>query len=293
MNTTLQQVIRVVVMIAVALLVFISWHPAVEALAADQINSGFKRAILTFASVRGLNAALSLLQGTEIAVQPLGIGLTLTVGQVLEPVNRAVEQFSTVMLFATVAFGIQKTLLVVGSWWPVSAAITFFTVIWAVLFWIRRPQLWLSRLLIVLFVVRFAVPAVAIGNDFVFHKFLAQDYATGQKYMDAAPEQMERLAPINPADTANKSLTERIKAAVSSPLEVVSQRYKTLTAAAEQAVEHMIRLIVVFMLQTIAMPLLFLWMLFRTAKGFLIQTKSVAAAHSRPQEVSKSSIRSD
>jgi hypothetical protein len=262
------------VVLVVVLLALLSWHPGIEALAADQINSGFKRALLTFASARALNAVFSVLQGTEVAAQPFGIGVTLTLGQVLEPANRAVEQFSTVMLYATVAFGIQKTLLVVGSWWPISAALTFLSVIWAALYWIRRPQLWLSRLLLMLFIVRFAVPAVTIGSDYVFDKFLAQDYAAGQKYLQAAPEQMERLAPINPADTANKSFTERMKSAVSSPLQAVKQRYENLRAAAEQIVERMIQLIVVFLLQTIVLPLLFLWMLFRAAKGLLIQPTS-------------------
>lgn len=45
-------------------------------------------------------------QGTEVAVEPAGVGVIFTPGQILDPVNDLLEQFSNLMLAASVAFGI-------------------------------------------------------------------------------------------------------------------------------------------------------------------------------------------
>lgn len=52
------------------------------------------RAAYTFALVRGLNGVIALIQGTEVVVSPAGMGLTLTVGEILDPINDLAERFS-------------------------------------------------------------------------------------------------------------------------------------------------------------------------------------------------------
>lgn len=267
MKTKWQWPIRGVVLVGVALLVLLSWHPGVQTVAAEQIDSGFKRALLTFASARALNAVISVLQGTEVVAQPLGFGFTFTVGQALEPVNRAIEQFSTVMLYVAVAFGIQKALLAIGSWWLVSAVLTGLAIVWAVLYAIGRPQLWLSRLLLMLLLIRFAVPAVTVGSDYAFHRFLAHDYAAAQKYLDAAPGEVKRLTPVDPEQ---KGSAQRLGAELSAPFQSMSQKFANLRLAAEQGIQRMIDLTVVFLLQTILLPLLFFWLLYTAVRKLLI-----------------------
>lgn len=49
----------------------------------------------------------------------------------------------------------------------------------------------------------------------------------------------------------------------------VKMRFENLKQAAEQATEHIIRLIVIFLLQTLLIPLLLFWGLYRAARGVL------------------------
>jgi len=42
----------------------------------------------------------------------------------------------------------------------------------------------------------------------------------------------------------------------------VNLRYEQLKQAAEQAIEHIIRLMVIFLLQTLLLPLMLLWLLY-------------------------------
>ncbi|RDE49538.1 MAG: hypothetical protein DVS81_16105 [Candidatus Accumulibacter meliphilus] len=247
---------RFVLALAMASLVACSWLAPLDSIATQQADAGLKRALLSFATARALNAAISVAQGTEIAVQPGGMGVVLAPGQVLDPVNDLVEQFSNVMLAASVAFGVQKMLISMAGYWLISLLISGAALCWA---WFHFHQqvlpAWLARTLVVLLMLRFAVPAVTIGSDLLFEKFLVGDYDASQQVMSAAPAQVARLDAPQPLPVGEQGLLDRIKGWWGQDLEVKA-RFDALQQAAEQATEHIITLIVVFLLQTVVIPLL-------------------------------------
>ena len=87
------------------------------------------RAFVTFATARGLNAAISVMQGTEVS-GGVGVSATFSVGQALDPVNDLVEQFANLMLLATVSFGIQEVLLVMGQDQALKVLLTLLLAAW-------------------------------------------------------------------------------------------------------------------------------------------------------------------
>jgi len=117
-----------------AIVILGSWLAPLDAPAIKQVDAGLKRALVSFAAARTLNALISVAQGTEISAQPLGVGVTLTPGQALDPLNDVVEQFSTLMLAASVAFGVQKILISIGSYWLISLALTATALGWTWLY---------------------------------------------------------------------------------------------------------------------------------------------------------------
>ena len=52
-------------------------------IASPQLNEMLKVTLTVYALARGLNALISVVQGTELAIEPMGVGLTLTPGQIL------------------------------------------------------------------------------------------------------------------------------------------------------------------------------------------------------------------
>ena len=63
-------------------------------------QQSLNRALVTFTAARALNGVISVAQGTEVAVEPGGVGVIMTPGQVLDPINDLIERFSSVMLVA-------------------------------------------------------------------------------------------------------------------------------------------------------------------------------------------------
>ena len=251
---------RALVAFTMAAVTACAWLAPLDAPAMRQVDAGLKRALVSFATARLLNAVISVAQGTEASVQPFGVGVTFAPGQILDPVNDLVEQFSHLMLAASVAFGIQKALISIGSYWPVSLALSAAALGW---WWcqLRRPQVppWLSRLLVILLMLRFAVPVVTLGSDLLWQKFLAADYAASQQLIDNTTGQASQLNPAAAAD--NRGLIDSMKDWLAKNGDV-GKHFENLKRAAEQATEHIIKLIVIFVLQTLVIPLLLLWALY-------------------------------
>lgn len=292
----------------VMLFVLLSWSKDISEMANAQVDSGLKRALVSFASARALNAVISMVQGTEVVVQPLGIGITLALGQVLDPINDLVEQFSSIMLVASVAFGIQKLLLTIGSAWLVSAAVTVLALIWASLFWINKVPELVSRLLVVVVFLRLVMPVTLIGSALIFEKFLASDYQTSLLALDQTSAELKKLngdtrSPAAPPGTTappasvsepssdKKGLLAGAMEALSSAKNAVmaakdkmadamdvsaakvQAKFEDIQAMAERTAERVITLIVVFLMQTIVVPLILLFVLYRLLGGLVPPTR--------------------
>jgi hypothetical protein len=259
---------RIFLVLATAAVVFASWLAPLDAPATERVDAGLKRALVSFASARALNAVISVVQGTEISAQPMGFGVVFTPGQVLDPVNDLVESFSNAMLAASVAFGVEKALMLLGSYWLVSALLTVAIVAWAGWsFFSPRPPAWLARILLILLMVRFAVPVVTLGSDLLFEKFLSADYAASQQTIDLAAGQIEKTQPPVAAPAADAGVFDKMKGWLAERNLDAGARLEALKQAAERITEQIINLIVIFLLQTLVIPLLLLWALYGAARA--------------------------
>jgi hypothetical protein len=230
-----------------------------------------QRALVTFGIARGLNGVISVAQGTEIAIEPAGIGLNFAPGQILDPVNDLVERFSAVMLAASTSLGIQRITIEITSSRVFTAAMAIFlaaTLLLTSLRVRRRVPPWLRRAVFkiaaVLLVIRFAVPAMAIASEAVYSLFLAQQYQHSTEQLEHTTAS---IGQINRSDTqaipsqGSDSLFEgakRLYQSAAASLDV-QKRMEEYKRAAADVTEYAVNLIVVFTVQTILFPVAFFW----------------------------------
>lgn len=267
-----ERVQRLVVVALIILAALAAWYRPLQDVASAQVDAGLKRAVISFASARTLNAVISVIQGTEFSVEPIGVGVTFTPGQILDPINDLVEQFSTMMLIASVAFGVQKVLLAVGAHMAISSAVTGVAILWAILYYQQKAPQWLSRLLVVLLMMRFAVPIVTVGSDWVFQRFLLEDYDRNQVALNATSGELSKRAPLLPqapttaqAQSEEKGLFDRWRDRARAIVTIPSIDLQAIKKSVESIPERVLKLIVVFLMQTIIIPIVLLWALYRTA----------------------------
>lgn len=250
---------RAILPLILLILVACAWFGPLDAPATEKVDAGLKRALVSFATARALNGVISVAQGTEVSLQPAGVGATFAPGQLLDPLNDLVERFSDLMLGASVLFGAQKILLGVGGYWPISSVLTVAALAWSWL-WLRQRRIdpWLSRLLVLFLMLRFAVPAVTLGTDLVWQQFLADDYRVSQQVITTTTSEAANNAAATPPGVAAPGVLEQLRNWFSHNTDVRA-RFNELQQMLENATEHLIRLMVVFVLQTVVVPGVMLW----------------------------------
>lgn len=260
--------VRLVGVVLVAIMVVCAWLSLFDTNANEHVDAGLKRAVATYATARILNGVISVVQGTEVSAAPAGIGMTFTPGQMLDPLNDLVEQFSHVMLIAMVAFGVEKILLTVGASWMISLTLSLVAAAWCTLYLrgLNRPG-WLARLLLVLLITRFAMPVALIGTDVVFQRFMAADYQESQAVLLAVQGEASQLGTSSQGVTDKQGLWDRLKSTTVDAFSEVRSRLESLKVSAEKAVERIIKLMVIFVLETIVFPILFIWLLLSVFRG--------------------------
>jgi hypothetical protein len=272
---------RLLLLLGLAVVVGGAWLAPLDSRASEYAEAGLKRALASFAAARALNAVISVVQGTEVAIEPIGVGVVLTPGQVLDPVNDLVEQFSTLMLTASVAFGIEIMLIKFGGHLAVSLALSILAIAWGAMMWRGESPQWLTRIFVGMLLVRFAVPLVVLGSEAGFRVFLEKDYADGQASIELSTRRLDHLAAAPPPVAAigpkkdsgswwpprmdYPKWIDELKEEARRAFDV-GRRYDEMKEVAGRAVEHIVKLIVVFLLQTLVVPLLLLWMLLKAGR---------------------------
>ena len=236
----------------------------------EYADEAFKRALVTFAVARGLNGVISVAQGTEVAVEPGGVGVNFTVGQILDPINDLVEQFSSVMLVAASSLGLQKILLNMTAWWGTTALFVLAAAWLGVAAWWPGGANATTRTLAVrVFAVaaflRFALPVLIVGTHVVFSAFLESEHDAAAAILEATSNEIEefnRDETTSAASSEDASFFDRLGEMIDSSMQQldVSGRIERLKETASTASEQIVTLIVIFVLQTILLPLAFLWL---------------------------------
>jgi hypothetical protein len=249
----------VLLALLVLLVAAASWLRPLDTAADAQLDRGMKSAFAAFASARALNAAISVAQSARVSAQ-VGVGMSVSPGEVLDPVDDLVEHFSNFMLAATVAFGAQKVLLAVGAHWVVAAALTATAALWLGLAAARRARpRWLPWLLAMLVLVRFAIPLATIGTDLLFRAFLAPKHEAAHQAFD---EFLGQARTGTQPDAGEQGTVATIKGWLSRGTDLGPQLERLANAAGRLA-EHVTGLIVAFLLQTLVFPLALSWGLYR------------------------------
>jgi predicted nucleic acid-binding Zn-ribbon protein len=167
---------KITVILAILFLVIFSWSGKIDKYSDDYIDSALIKAGSAYAVARGTNAVVSMLETTTVNVS-LGVGGSISIGEVLDPINDLIERFSQVMTVALSSLVMQKILLTIASDSFFSISISFFGVLAIVFLFVRRWPDFSSLLIkafLLLAVVRFSLGFAVLANSMVDRLFLSE-----------------------------------------------------------------------------------------------------------------------
>jgi hypothetical protein len=253
----------------------------VDGAAKAHIEAGMARATAAYVMARTLNAVVSVIQESRLQLNPAGVGVSLALGEALDPVNDLVERFSWVMLLSLTALGTQRVLVEISPLLGLdvllpASMILLMAGIWLGR-WVRFDLLKAGQVLLVAaLVVRFAVPAVVGFNHRIYRFVLADRH---DRNVQLVQEEIERLRPVVEAGEAaaptgdvrgnedDPGILDRARAAIDRTMDTgrefldLKGKVALVKAATGKIVDRLVALIVVFVLDTVILPIGFLWAL--------------------------------
>ncbi len=217
----------------------------------SKIESSFKQALGVFATTKALNGVISLAQGTEIGPP----GITISIGEILDPINDLVERFSWIMLASLTSLGIQKILMNMTSFAAFEFLLILSLVVSNLLYFIKlkkyeQHKKVFFRFTILLVFIRFSMPFMVMSNEYVYENFVQQDYNI----------EFSKNA-INSAKADIQKVNEK-KAGYFST-DFYKRKITEFQKLSSDTADHIVDLIIVFIFQTMLFPLVFLFVLYK------------------------------
>ena len=101
----------------------------------------------------------------------------------------------------------------------------------------------------------------------VFQRFMAADYQESQAVLLAVQGEASQLGTSSQGSADKQGLWDRLKSTTVDAFSEARSRLESLKMSAEKAVERIIKLMVIFVLETIVFPILFIWLLVSVFRG--------------------------
>ncbi len=182
---------RVLLILALVALPLLALSGGIDGLAENNLDGAMGTTGAIYATARGINAVVSLLQGTELDL-PF---VTLSVGEVLDPVNDLIERFATLVLFALGAIAAQKVLLLVVASHGFNYLLAGIAALTIAAMLARRNAAFgpLLKLFVIAVFVRFALGIVVIANHWVDAAFLQEPDAQRQQAMQQFETELKEV----------------------------------------------------------------------------------------------------
>jgi hypothetical protein len=249
--------IKRIILSLLALLVFIS-TPLYKNVSEKYIDSTLKDAIVTYAILRGINAGVSVIQESSLT---LGVGIdgTVALGQILDPINDAVERFSDMMTIYLWVLGAEKIVFEISQ-----MNIIYIFLILAILGAIFIKNELFNKILILLILIRLFVPFSAIFSDYANKDIFAPQIEKNRKILKNA-ENKEIKIDIT---EKNSGFWHSVRSSISNVNNSFTQfkeRMNFYIANSSKIMNALIDLSILyfskFLLNLILLPLLFIYFL--------------------------------
>lgn len=233
---------------------------------AHSLGDMLKVTLSVYALARSLNAVISVAQGTEMSIEPMGVGLTLAPGEILDPLNDLIEQFSDVLLLASASLGIQQIVLLLADEPVLRVCLAILVLVSLFTLASKKSHpYWrqgLVKLVIVLTVLRLTVPVIGLVS-YQTQQWLAQEREQAVAVLKTTQDD---VAQLNQQQDEESGWFSDLRRQLS-----IEARLETITKRAEQGVQAALYLLAEFVLLMVILPLLFIWLLIRSLSRFTVK----------------------
>jgi hypothetical protein len=239
--------------VAIVVLVGLSSTRALDDYVDDYTSEAITSAAISYASARGINALVSMLQSSEVEA---GVGIvsgSMTIGEVLDPLNDMIERFSTVMTWVLASLAAQKVLLLLASHKLFLYLVAVLGVAALLLLYHGRSPMQglVFRCFLVVVFLRFALGLAVALNSGVDYLFLDQQLQSHDREVENFQSSILSIEGDAGSDDIRDSVIDFWR----------NLSFDELQRKISHGIESFINLIALYLLKTILLPLGFFYAL--------------------------------
>lgn len=249
-----------------------SQYEKLDRLTEGYLNDTLKKTSISFVASRGVNSLVSVAQSIETggSLKLFGSGgsVNISFGQVLDPLNDMVERFSWLMLLSSISIGIQIFFQKALPWVCSQILFPIFLLCLLSTLWLPiKKKSYLIKVSLKIFlttlIIRLILPTMASTNQAMYELFLEKEYQASTTFIENQDVQFSEDINISPFDRV-KDLKDKIQ---------------LLIKKSRNFFDNLIKLMIVFIIQTIILPLITLWLIIYLIKFILNRTTNFEIEH--------------
>jgi hypothetical protein len=292
-TTTRQKILKSSIGVLISLLLFFSSGvtlPVLDATTDAYFQESITKVGVAYATVRVLNASVSIVKESSLQLEPAGVGVSLAVGQAVDPIDDMTERLSDVLVTAITSLGVQKLAYEISvSLAPPVLSVCLMAL--SVLIWFDNEKLTslqklTMRILFLILIARFCLPLSSMVNGFVHRHYFDDQISAANNELAVGSVEIEKLKDFslpqidgvlgtieNSASFLNRKSIELKNALV----ETVSN----MGSIIESLLTLTFLYVGVFLIQIIILPLLSFWLLVKMANTLFFANAPVVLQRSR------------
>ena len=242
----------------------------------EYLDKSATKAIIVFATLSGIKAILHVIEGSTVDVSPFGVGGSIQLGDIVEPVLDVVNMGWTLTFISASTLTLSKYLLKLGhsAEYIILQIFLLSLLIWLVIRLFNKGKTErvakgvCSFILMIYLMLSLFLPLAVRGGEWVSGKVTAKLQEDSLKKIEKMKQELELIAGMQGKSTDNKdeenkkkglsfsSVINQIKSSLFS-LKVDAVRiYKVFELQLSMMNDYIISIIVVFLLDCYILPLL-------------------------------------
>ena len=277
MKTSIKQkIIRSSMGILVAILLFFSLGlklPVIDSATDTYFREAMTKAGVAYATCRVVNASVSIVKESHLELEPAGIGLSLALGQALDPIDDMIERLSDVLVTAITSLGVQELVYEISVSLAPPILSALFLVL-SILIWFKNEVIislknLTMRILFIVVIARFCLPISSMANDFIQKNFFFDQISDANKELALGSAELDKLKDFSLPEIDGILGTIENSASLLKRKTIAFKNAVVITISnAENIIESLLKLtflyVGIFLIQVIILPLLTFWILLKT-----------------------------
>ncbi len=232
-------------------------------------ETAITKASLAYATTRAVNASVSVVQHSQLQLEPAGIGVSLAIGQLLDPVNDMAERLSDVLVMAIVSLGVQKLAYDIAQLIALKALALIILAIALTVLCKANTQLtrYIQAMALLLVLARLLMPTSAWISHSFHTQYLVPKVEAATQIIEQHSHNVQQLDAMTDQATREQSGLWSKAKSLTEYGAWLKQSLSNMTKNVEVLISHLLEVcwlyISFFILQVLILPLLNLWVLWR------------------------------